>query len=284
MERRRARLSSAPPDRRVRSAVIADRRRNPDLESSRHGSEHGQGVVDGNTGASGRSNGVETGTRALCSRNEHVAIPVKAPDQKLLQIAQLLSDERGLSQRDIFLRLDMAQGLINRYLKLLARRGWIKLTTAPAKRMRYWMTPKGMKEKSRLVMDFVSSNYRLFREAHREASNALNALAKRGARSIAFHGTGPIAEIAAMSLAENSQILVAVVEDGGDLAHWCGAPIIPLADVGSLDCDALVLIKPLDPRTRGQLPPGMMIADLTAGGFGTVPRVRSAAKGRTHER
>src|SRR4051812_38878497 len=118
---------------------------------------------------------------------------MKAPEQKLLQIAQLLSDERGLSQRDIFLRLDMAQGLVNRYLKLLVRKGWIKLTTAPAKRMTYWLTPKGMREKSRLVYEFVGSNYRLFREAHRGASNALREMADEGATRIAFHGAGPLA-------------------------------------------------------------------------------------------
>ncbi|EFK97423.1 transcriptional regulator, MarR family, partial [sediment metagenome] len=54
---------------------------------------------------------------------------MKAQDLKYLQLVQELSEERGLTQRDLFLRLGMAQGLVNRYLKRLAQKGWIKLTT-----------------------------------------------------------------------------------------------------------------------------------------------------------
>jgi Mn-dependent DtxR family transcriptional regulator len=191
---------------------------------------------------------------------------MKTRDQKLLQIAHLLSEEHGLSQRDIFLRLGMAQGLVNRYLKLLARKGWIKLTTAPAKRMRYWMTAKGMREKSRLVYDFVTSNYRLFREAHRGASNALHVMAEQGARRIAFHGGGPLAEIAAMSLRENQQTLVAVIDDGIAEPTHLGAPVTTLKRLREIGCDGLLLIRPLDRRARAGLSRSLVVEAVLADG------------------
>src|ERR1051325_6316532 len=114
---------------------------------------------------------------------------MKAQDQKYLQIVQELSEQEGLSQRDIFLRLGMAQGLVNRYLKRLAQKGWIKLSTAPPQRMLYWLTPKGMAEKSRLTYEFVSFTYKLYREAHRNASNRLHDLArKHKVRRVVFYG------------------------------------------------------------------------------------------------
>jgi DNA-binding MarR family transcriptional regulator len=188
---------------------------------------------------------------------------VKAPDLKILQIAQLLSEERGLSQRDIFLRLDMAQGLVNRYLKLLAKRGWIKLTTAPAKRMRYWMTPKGMSEKTRLALQFVTSNYRLFREAHQRASNILCELSQKGVRRIAFFGSGPLAEVAAMSLAENGQILVAVIMPGSNPAtSYLGVPTVSLQEAASIECDGVLLIAEPGRRVISALPSGAIVMPL----------------------
>ncbi len=187
---------------------------------------------------------------------------MKAPDQKLLQIAQLLSEERGLSQRDIFLRLDMAQGLVNRYLKLLAAKGWIKLTTAPAKRMRYWLTPKGMTEKSRLVLEFVTSNYRLYREAHRNASNALHSMARSGVARVAFLGGGPLAEIAALSLRENGQRLIGVIDATVEEAAALETPRIAIADLAAAGCEGVLQIIPAERAIVRNLEKKYVVASL----------------------
>jgi len=169
---------------------------------------------------------------------------MKAQEQKYLQIVQELSEDRGLSQRDLFLRLNMAQGLVNRYLKRLAQKGWIKLTTAPPKRMLYLLTPKGLSEKSRLTYDFVAFTYNLFREAHSNASNKLSELArKHRARSVVFYGAEPVAEVAAMSLRENKLKLVAVVDEDLKGTDFQGQKVAGIDTLDDLDYDAILFCK-----------------------------------------
>jgi len=169
---------------------------------------------------------------------------MKAQDQKYLQIVQELSEDRGLSQRDLFLRLNMAQGLVNRYLKRLAQKGWIKLTTAPPKRMLYLLTSKGLSEKTRLTYDFVAFTYKLFREAHRNASNKLSALARtHRARSVVFYGAEPVAEVAAMSLSENKLKLIAVADEDLKDADFQDLKVVGIDALDDLDYDAILFCK-----------------------------------------
>lgn len=169
---------------------------------------------------------------------------MKAQDQKYLQIVQELSEEEGLSQRDIFLRLGMAQGLVNRYLKRLALKGWIKLSTAPPQRMLYWLTPKGLAEKSRLTYEFVSCTYKLYREAHKNASNRLHELArKQKVRRVLFYGAEPAAEVAALSLLENKLKLVGVADEEAKGQAFLGGRVLGIDDLDRLDYDAILFVK-----------------------------------------
>jgi DNA-binding MarR family transcriptional regulator len=169
---------------------------------------------------------------------------VKTQDQKYLQIVQELSEEEGLSQRDLFLRLSMAQGLVNRYLKRLAQKGWIKLTTAPPKRMLYWLTPKGLSEKSKLTYEFVAFTYKLYREAHRNASNKLSEIArKHKGKRVVFYGAEPVAEVAAMSLKENKLKLAAVADEELRGTRFLQQKVLGIDDLDHIEFDAILFTK-----------------------------------------
>lgn len=169
---------------------------------------------------------------------------MKAQDQKYLQIVQELSEEEGLSQRDLFLRLSMAQGLVNRYLKRLAQKGWIKLTTAPPKRMLYWLTPKGLSEKSKLTYEFVAFTYKLYREAHRNASNKLSEIAQQHkGRRVVFYGAEPVAEVAAMSLKENKLKLAAIADEDLRGTRFLHQKVLGIDDLDRIEFDAILFTK-----------------------------------------
>ncbi|MGQ0695330.1 MAG: winged helix-turn-helix transcriptional regulator, partial [Nitrospiraceae bacterium] len=69
----------------------------------------------------------------------------------------------SVTQRSLATKLGVALGLTNLYLKRLARKGYIKITTIPPHRIRYLLTPQGLAEKSRLTyqyMQYSLSHYR----------------------------------------------------------------------------------------------------------------------------
>lgn len=119
----------------------------------------------------------------------------------------------AVTQRSLATKLGVALGLTNLYLKRLARKGYIKITTIPSHRVRYLLTPQGFAEKSRLTylyMEYSLSHYRDMRARLREA---LSLVAQNGAKRVVIYGTGELAEMAYLSLREMQLTLVGFVDD-----------------------------------------------------------------------
>ncbi len=78
--------------------------------------------------------------------------------QRELRLLTELERDGTITQRSLATKLGVALGLTNLYLKRLARKGYIKITTIPFHittipfhRIRYLLTPQGFIEKSRLT-------------------------------------------------------------------------------------------------------------------------------------
>src|SRR5512135_2723290 len=82
-----------------------------------------------------------------------------------LQILGELSGNDALTQRDLSKRLGIALGLVNSYIRNLAKKGYITIKAIPPKRYAYYLTPKGLAEKTRLTYDLLHDYTRIYREA-----------------------------------------------------------------------------------------------------------------------
>src|SRR5512143_3008924 len=89
-----------------------------------------------------------------------------------------------LTQRDLSVRLDMALGLVNTYLKTLVKKGCIKIAGIQPKRFKYYMTPKGFVEKSRLPYELLGNYTRIFREARRDYARLFQDLHHAGVKEV----------------------------------------------------------------------------------------------------
>src|SRR5580765_6671163 len=74
-------------------------------------------------------------------------------------------DDGARSQRRIAEELGIALGLVNAYLKRCVKKGYVKVSEAPARRYAYYLTPYGFAEKSRLTVEYLSRSFSFFREA-----------------------------------------------------------------------------------------------------------------------
>jgi DNA-binding MarR family transcriptional regulator len=119
-----------------------------------------------------------------------------------LRILEEISKGDELTQRDLSVRLDMALGLVNTYLKTLVKKGCIKIAGIPPKRFKYYITPKGFIEKSRLTYDLLGNYTRIFREARRDYARLFQGLHQAGVKEVYFAGVDDLAEIAYLSLKE----------------------------------------------------------------------------------
>ncbi|MFP6755445.1 MAG: winged helix-turn-helix transcriptional regulator [Alphaproteobacteria bacterium] len=153
-----------------------------------------------------------------------------------LKIIDAIDKDGAKSQRVIAKRAEIALGLANAYLKRCARKGWIKVRQAPARRYFYYITPKGFKEKARLTAEYLSTSLSMFRVARAQCDDLLARCIDQGCRRIALAGAGDLAEIAALSALNEEIELVAVIDRASNQSRLAGIRIVrSLAEVGPVD-------------------------------------------------
>ena len=170
-------------------------------------------------------------------------------DQRDLQLLNEVEQNAAVTQRSLAKKLGVALGLTNLYLKRLARKGYIKITTIPRNRIKYLLTPRGMTEKTRLTYLYLQYSLSYYREMRQRLKIVLTGLARVGAKRIAICGTGELAELAYISLREMDLTLVGFVD--GDHGTFLSYPLWPIEALPNWEFDA-VLIADLEEAKKIQ--------------------------------
>ena len=134
-------------------------------------------------------------------------------DIRTLKILEKVDSDVVPSQRDLARDLNISLGLVNSFIKRLVKKGYFKARHVPKNRMRYFLTPKGASEKTRLTYEYIQHSYNFYKEARQKLRDLYTGLEHRDVSSIVFYGAGDLAEIAYLSLQETNIKLVAVVDD-----------------------------------------------------------------------
>jgi DNA-binding MarR family transcriptional regulator len=137
----------------------------------------------------------------------------KSENLKALQILDELSKDDSLTQRDLSKRLGIALGLVNSYVKNLIKKGYITIKSIPPKRYAYYITPKGLTEKTRLTYNLLEDYTRIYREARTNLKKLFNDIQSSGARRVVFAGADEVAEIAYITLQDTNMELISVVDE-----------------------------------------------------------------------
>jgi DNA-binding MarR family transcriptional regulator len=157
----------------------------------------------------------------------------------LLLLAEVERDA-GITQRSLATKLGVALGLTNLYLKRLARKGYIKITTIPRNRIRYLLTPQGLAEKSRLTYLYMQYSLSYYRDVRGRLKDALLSASRNGVKRLVIYGTGELAELAYLSLREMNLTLVGFVDDK-QRDSFLSYPVWSPEAVSDWDFDAVLI-------------------------------------------
>jgi DNA-binding MarR family transcriptional regulator len=135
-------------------------------------------------------------------------------DLRTLKILEKVDNDGAPSQRDLARDLNISLGLVNSFIKRLAKKGYFKIGHLPKNRVRYILTPRGIAEKSRLSYQYIQYSFKFYKEVRQKLWDLYAELETQGVRRIVFYGAGDLAEIAYLSLQQSCIELVAVVDDG----------------------------------------------------------------------
>lgn len=163
-----------------------------------------------------------------------------------LKILDEVASGRSLTQRDLSHKLGIALGMTNNYLKRLARQGYIETSQAGRRRLQYFLTPKGIAEKSLLTYRYIKNSYNFFTDARGKMSRFFGQLENEGVRTVALYKATIVAEIAVLVLQDKSLVLKGIVDDEKAGQKFLGYTVEPLKSLSKLRPDR-ILITTEDP-------------------------------------
>lgn len=171
--------------------------------------------------------------------------------QRELKILTEIAEQENVTQRGLSKNLGIALGLTNLYLKRLAHKGYIKITTIPPNRLKYLITPQGFAAKTLLTYEYMTLSLVLYKQTRRTLSEALRPLVTDGVKRFGLIGVGEAAELAYLSLREFGVEPVAVYAEpaGGT---FLGLPVLTTADLANAQVDRLIIAS-FSPTSDTQL-------------------------------
>lgn len=143
----------------------------------------------------------------------------------MLDLLESVNLESQQSQRSMADRFGVALGLVNAYLKICIKKGYVKVRRMPARRRAYLLTPKGLAEKSRLTVLLLSNQLELFRRARADYASVFADARARGWRRVVLIGASDLAEISVICAREAEIDIVALVDPGVRRERYVGAPV-----------------------------------------------------------
>ena len=167
--------------------------------------------------------------------------------QRDLRILSELDRDCGATQRTLATKLGVALGLTNLYLKRLARKGYIKITTIPRNRIRYLLTPQGFTEKSRLTHLYMQYSLTYYRDMRTQLKVMMSAFDASHGQRVVIYGTTELAELAYLSLREMNIDCVGFI-DGSLRESFLSCPVSSPERVSRWQFDR-VLITDLEHAT-----------------------------------
>jgi len=162
-------------------------------------------------------------------------------DIHALRILEEIEKNADFTQRQLAGQLNISLGLVNSFIKRLARKGYVKITTVPKNRLKYMLTPKGLAEKTRLTYEFIQYSFDFYKTARKRIKAILHTVEKDGVRRVVFYGGGDLAEIAHISLQETDLSMVAIVDDHQSGQKLLGHTIRPSSILNSFDYDKVII-------------------------------------------
>ena len=122
--------------------------------------------------------------------------------QRDLLLLSEVERDAGVTQRSLSIKLGVALGLTNLYLKRLGHKGYIKITTIPRNRIQYLLTPQGLTEKSRLTYLYMQHSLLYYRDMRARIKEMMSSFGGSHGQRVVIYGTTELAELAYLSLRE----------------------------------------------------------------------------------
>ena len=184
----------------------------------------------------------------------NVRLSLFRPPQEFreLNLLQELEKNPVCSQRELSSRFGFALGVTNACLKRMTQKGWIRVKDIDHRRIGYYLTPKGVAEKTKLNHHLISwslQHYSILRDI---IGQRLQEMSAHGVKRVAFYGVSQEMELAYLLIQGAAMTLAGIVEDAEKMNHTrlFGLELKDVNQISTLQPDAVFITSLADQEER----------------------------------
>ena len=125
-----------------------------------------------------------------------------------LSLLETIQRDPDVTQATLATQLGVAVGTVNWHLKRLIAKGYVKVTQAERRKLRYIITPEGLALSARLTVDYVEQQFNLYRRVRQKVKEYIEKLKKDGFDRVRLVGDGDVADICRLTCLEQGIVIV----------------------------------------------------------------------------
>ena len=127
-----------------------------------------------------------------------------------LTLLEQIEHNPDVTQASLATQLGVAVGTVNWHIKRLVEKGYVKVTRAERKKLKYIITPEGIALRARLTVDYIERSFDLYRKTRQRVKTHLDTVKTAGYRQVRLVGEGDVADICRLSCLEQD---IEIVKD-----------------------------------------------------------------------
>ncbi len=117
-------------------------------------------------------------------------------DHNDFYILKTIEADASVSQRALSSQMDLNVASINFALKALVKKGLVTMVGENPRRTKYYVTPKGLREKTNLAYKFFGSNINYYKEIRSDIEARITKATSGIKTNVAIYGANELSEIA----------------------------------------------------------------------------------------
>jgi DNA-binding PadR family transcriptional regulator len=134
-------------------------------------------------------------------------------------ILKTIESDSTVSQRRLSSQMELNVASVNFALKRLVKKGFIRMVGVNPRRIQYFITPEGLREKIQLAYSFFGRNLHFYKEIRSDIESRITKATNGREAEIAIYGVGELSEIAYMAVSAMNINFIGFFLDGSKITN-----------------------------------------------------------------
>ena len=125
----------------------------------------------------------------------------------------------------------------------MVSKGYLRLVRLKGSRIKYLLTPKGIKEKTRLTYSYLRNSIKLYRDSCNRIISVFEDLKEEGCKKILLIGISELTEVAVFIAKDMDFEIVGILEENYENNFFMDIEVFRFNQLSEIDFDKIIAAK-----------------------------------------